>query len=447
MPLRQRPRGRADSDAPRSGKGTATYFGTQFWLACAFALLASLCAADPAWAQLTPVATPAEKNAPSISQPTAPDPPSMAPPPQLSLSEFDPFSQLRVPVTRLTSAAHPVIDVHTHFFNRLRHNAVALDDFVEVMDRNRIALCVSLDGRLGDRLDSHRKFLWDKYPDRFAIFTNVNWRGSGSTDAPETWACHRSGFAKRTAESIRNAVQNGVCGLKIFKGFGLGYQNPDGSLIEIDDARWNPIWAVCGELGIPVIIHTADPAAFFQPIDKRNERWEELSRHPNWSFHGDRFPSRESLLQARNRVIERHPRTQFIGAHMANNPEDLATVSQWLDRYPNLWVEISSRIAELGRQPYSAREFLIRHSDRVLFGTDGPWPEERLGYYWRFLETRDQSFRYSEKSPPPQGLWQIHGVYLPDDVLRKIYFENAWRLIPGVQEKYQAAIARWESSD
>ena len=134
-------------------------------------------------------------------------------------------------------------------------------------------------------------------------------------------------------------------------------------------------------------------------------------------------------------MIAKHPKTQFIGAHVANNAEDLSKVSEWLDAYPNLWIETASRIAELGRQPYTARNFLIRHADRLLFGTDGPWPEARLRINWRFFETRDESFAYSEKVPPPQGMWQIHGVHLPDDVLRKLYHENAAKLIPGVAER------------
>ena len=234
------------------------------------------------------------------------------------------------------------------------------------------------------------------------------------------------------------AVDRGVSGLKVFKGFGLGYRNPDGSLIKIDDRRFFPIWQACGELGIPVIIHAADPAAFFAPVDETNERWEELSRHPDWSFHGDEFPSREELLAARNRVIARHPKTQFIGAHVANNAEDLKTVGKWLDRYPNLWIEPASRISELGRQPFTARDFLMRYRDRLLFGTDGPWPEKRLRLYWRFFETRDESFPYSEKVPPPQGMWQIYGVDLPDDVLRKLYYENSAKLIPGIAWRLDA---------
>ena len=303
----------------------------------------------------------------------------------LQLDEFRPKSMLKVARSEIRHAKFPVIDVHTHFGYRLKGSAEKLDEFVQVMDQNGIAMCVSLDARLGDTLDEHQQYLWSKFPDRFAIFVHLDWRGDGEPDHPETWDCHRSDFAPRVARQLAEAKRNGACGLKIFKRFGLSYRNPDGSLIAIDDQRWDPIWKACGELGFPVIIHTADPAAFFLPIDETNERWEELHRHPDWSFPPDKFPSREALLSARNRVIARHPKTQFIGAHGANNPEDLATVGSWLDTYPNLHVEFASRIGELGRQPYTARKFLVRYADRVVFGTDGPWPEARLVQYWRFF--------------------------------------------------------------
>jgi predicted TIM-barrel fold metal-dependent hydrolase len=358
---------------------------------------------------------------------------------ELLLRNFRPKQQLSVDEHLLERAAFPVIDVHSHFHYKLRDSGEALDDFVDLMDRNRIAVCVSLDGMLGARLEHHMKFLWSRHRDRFAIFANVNWQGQAPDDNPSLWACHQPGFAQRTAEQLQRAAEQGISGLKVFKGLGLRYRNPDGTLVKIDDPRWDPIWAKCGELGLPVIIHTADPAAFFEPIDETNERWEELSRHPDWSFYGDEYPSREELLAARNRVIARHPKTQFIGAHIANNPENLAEVSEWLDRYPNLWIEPASRIGELGRQPFTARDFLIRHQDRLLFGTDGPWPELRYHLYWRFFETRDESFPYSEKIPPPQGMWQIYGVDLPPEVLRKVYHENAVKLIPGIEERF----AKW----
>tara|TARA_R110002049_G_scaffold72490_6_gene187360 strand:+ start:39227 stop:40537 length:1311 start_codon:yes stop_codon:yes gene_type:complete len=359
---------------------------------------------------------------------------------ELLLRNFRPKSQLVVASTDLGRGKFPVVDAHTHFYHRLKGNQQALDDFVQLMDRNGIAVCASLDGMLGEQLDEHIDNLWPEYKDRFVIFANVNWVGRGDRDDPATWACHRAGFAESTAAELESAVRRGVSGLKVFKGFGLTYRNPDGTRMRIDDTRWDPIWQACGRLGIPVIIHTGDPAAFFLPIDETNERWEELSRHPEWSFYGDEFPSREDVLQARNRVIARHPDTQFIGAHMAGSSENLSRVSRWLDEYPNLWIEPASRIGELGRQPFTARDFLIRHADRILFGTDGPWPETRVRFYWRFFETHDEYFAYSEKVPPPQGLWQIYGVKLPDDVLKKIYFENAARLIPGVRARVEAFV-------
>lgn len=353
----------------------------------------------------------------------------------LLLKDFRPESKLVTKQTQRDHAKFPVVDVHTHFHFKVRGNQLMLDDFVKVMDRNRIAVCVSLDGQLGGRFESHRKFLWDQYEDRFAIFLNVNWIGAGNEDDPSTWDCHRPGFATRTADQIANAAKEGASGLKIFKRFGLGYRNPDGSLIQIDDQRWDPIWEACGKAGLPVIIHTADPAAFFDPIDARNERYEELMRHPDWSFHGQDFPTRMELLEARNRIIQRHPKTNFIGAHVANHSEDLATVGRWLDQYPNLFIEPASRISELGRQPRAARRFLIQYADRLMFGTDGPWPEQRLRIYWRFFETTDESFDYSEKVPPPQGMWKIYGIDLPDDVLKKMYHENAAKLIPGIAQR------------
>ena len=357
----------------------------------------------------------------------------------LLLKHFRPKSKLRVVQTDVPRAKFPVVDIHTHFRHRFRHSPEQLDAFVELMDRNNIAVCVSLDGQLGDAFREHAAYLWTKYPNRFLIFANIDWQGDGTADDPATWACHRDNFGARVAEQLAEAKQLGACGLKVFKQLGLGYQNPDGSLVKIDDRRWDPIWKACGELGLPVIIHTADPAAFFDEIDETNERWEELHRHPEWSFPAEKFPRREELLAARNRVIKRHPETVFIGAHVANNSEDLATVSEWLEEYPNLYVGFASRIGELGRQPYTARRFFLEHADRILFSTDGPWPETRIRLYWRFLETYDEYFPYAENEFPPQGFWNIYGIDLPDDVLKKVYHENALRLIPELKAKFEAA--------
>ena len=359
----------------------------------------------------------------------------------LLLSDFRPRSTLKVAKTDLQHAKFPVIDVHNHFFFRYRGQRERLGEYVRVMDQNNIAVSVSLDAVLGNETD-HLRYLGDEYRHRLVSFAHIDFIGDGEKSNPKTWASSQSGFVRTCVEQLKVAKENGVLGIKFFKAFGLTNKNADGSLMKIDDPRWNPIWETCGTLKLPIIIHVADPVAFFQPIDANNERIEELGRHPDWSFHGDPFPSREELLTARNRVIKRHPKTTFIGAHVANNGEDLATVGQWLDEYPNLVVEFASRINELGRQPYSARDFFIKYQDRILFGTDGPWEDARLKLYWRFLETRDEYFPYSDSQPPPQGYWRIYGIHLPDEVLEKVYFRNALRILPRLKPIYQRATAK-----
>lgn len=356
---------------------------------------------------------------------------------ELLLRNFQPKSQFRVRSTDLGRAKFPVVDVHTHFFFRQRHSEEALDDFVALMDRHSIAVCISLDAKLGMDLDDHLQFLHKRYRDRFVVFAHLDWVGDGDPDDPATWASNRPKWAERTAEQLAKAKEKGISGLKIFKRLGVEYRDRNGQLIPVDSPMLDPIWEACGKLGLPVLIHTADPEAFFEPIDATNERWEELSRHPDWHFYGKDFPSRQELVSARNRVIARHPQTTFIAAHMGSSSEDLAQLGEWLDQYPNLYIDPASRISELGRQPYTSRDFLIRYADRILFGTDGPWPEQRIKYYWRFFETKDEYFPYSEKEFPPQGIWRIYGVYLPDDVLRKLYFENAMEIVPGVRERIE----------
>jgi predicted TIM-barrel fold metal-dependent hydrolase len=353
----------------------------------------------------------------------------------LALEQFRPRSSLVHPEHRPRRAKFPVVDAHVHPRLKFRHVPALLDAYVRVMDSQNIAVSISLDGQLGEQLEEHKAYLWTKYRDRFVFFANIDWRGNGKPDDPATWDCHRADFGHRMAMALADAKKRGAVGLKIFKRLGLGYRNADGSLVAIDDERWDPIWEACGKLQLPVLIHSADPVAFFQPVDRFNERWEELRRHPDWSFVGAEFPSHEELLAARNRVIERHPQTRFIGAHVANYPENLATVSQWLEKYPNLFVDITARIAELGRQPFTARNFFLEYQDRILFGTDGPREPGRLHPHWRMLETRDEYFSYAEDQYPPQGLWNIYGLGLPDEVLRKVYSKNAAKLIPGIRER------------
>jgi predicted TIM-barrel fold metal-dependent hydrolase len=355
----------------------------------------------------------------------------------LALDQFRPNSMLELPEHRPQRAKFPAVDVHVHMRHKLRQTPEALAEFVRLMDNQNIAVCTSLDGQLGDSFREHKEFLWGDYRDRFVIFANIDWQGDGAEEDPATWDCLRSDFGRRMAVALEDAKQQGASGLKIFKDLGLVYRDADGSLLKVDDPRWDPIWEACGRLSVPVLIHTADPAAFFEPVDRFNERWEELQRHPQWCCRGPAFPTQDELLAQLIRVVARHPKTIFIGAHVGNKAENLRQVAEWLDAYPNFHIEIAARIAELGRQPYSARELFIAHPDRILFGTDGPRPVGRLLPHWRMLETADEYFPYAEDQYPPQGLWNIYGLHLPDEVLQKVYYENACRLIPGVRERFE----------
>lgn len=369
-------------------------------------------------------------------------PQTEVPPPPISIGDFQPQPQLKVASTDIVRAKFSVVDVHSHFWIRLKHDSDSLEQFVAMMDRNNIALSVSLDGTLGQQLDDHMEYLWSNHKNRFLIFTNIDWKGTGKQDDPTTWACNQPGFAKKIAFDLAEAKKRGVSGLKVFKSFGLENRNTDGTFTAIDDERFDPIWVACGELGLPVIMHTADPSAFFEPINANNERYEELSRRPEWHFPDGKFPRRRELHAARNRLFAKHQKTIFIAAHFGNDAEDLEETSKLLLQNPNVVVEFASRISELGRQPYTSRDFFLKHSDRILFGTDGPWPEARYRAYWRFLETRDEYFAYSEKPIPPQGLWRIYGIDLPEEVLEKIYYKNAVRIIPGVKERLDTWVSR-----
>jgi hypothetical protein len=212
----------------------------------------------------------------------------------------------------------------------------------------------------------------------------------------------------------------------------LSYRYRSGELMPVDDPKLDPAWEMCAKYNRPVVIHVADPAAFFTPLDRFNERWHELNVHPNWLFHGERFPSHDEILMQRNRVIARHPKTTFICAHFANNPEDLAAVGRWLDSYPNMYVDVDARISELGRQPYTARRFFLKYQDRIMFGTDTAPNRDAYRMYYRFLETDDEYFDCAA-GHHRQGFWMIYGLFLPKDVLEKIYHKNAERLFFGQQ--------------
>ena len=332
------------------------------------------------------------------------------------LKPYDPTPALVTRVTRVDRAKFPATDIHAHWPANLEPAAL-----LKAMDDLGVERAVNLSGGFGAQLDRMLARYHDAAPGRLVIFGNIDF---SKIDEPT--------FAADHVAMLERAHAKGMAGLKIFKNLGLTIKDRSGRVIAIDDPRIDPIWEACGRLKIPVLIHSADPAAFFDPIDERNERWLQLKRHPDWSFHGPGFPAREEVLQQRDRVIARHPKTTFIGAHLGDNGEDLAALARRLERYPNFVVDLSAREAELGRQPYTARKFLIRWQDRVLFGTDrypGRVDQPRHRLYYRLLETDDEYFKYYDHPFPPTGEWRVNGLYLPDDVLRKIYQSNADRVL------------------
>jgi predicted TIM-barrel fold metal-dependent hydrolase len=223
-------------------------------------------------------------------------------------------------------------------------------------------------------------------------------------------------------------VKWGAQGLKIWKNFGLKVRDPEGNLVSVDDPRLDPLWGTTAELGVPVLIHVADPVAFFDPLDAHNERWEELTAHPDWHFPSPPYPPFMTIMEQLANLVLRHPQTTFIGAHVGCYSENLAWVGELLERAPNFYVDISARISELGRQPNTARRFFLDYADRIIFGTDmGPDPDTYRIYY-RFLESDDEYFNYGTSEIPGQGRWQIYGLSLPEEILAKIYFCNAQRL-------------------
>jgi predicted TIM-barrel fold metal-dependent hydrolase len=340
---------------------------------------------------------------------------------------------LQAAETHITTARFPVIDFHTHITEGLNSTndgvRFALDpgNCIEVMKRKNVRTMVDLTGGHGAGLRDALRRLPEAHPGQFIVFTEPDWARASDRD-----------YAKYQADQLEDAHKAGAKGLKIRKTLGL-YLREAGSheLVRVDDPRFDPMWETAGSLNMPVAIHVSDPRAFFLPIDRFNERYEELHAHPDWSFHGKDFPSDRELQEARRTVMRRHPRTQFVCLHVAES-EDLAYVSECMDQQPNMHVDIAARIGELGRQPRAARRFFDRYQDRILFGTDASGgtetPQQTFGdalyeIYFRFLETEDEYFDYAPSPIPPQGRWRIYGIGLPETALRKVYLDNAARLL------------------
>jgi predicted TIM-barrel fold metal-dependent hydrolase len=364
----------------------------------------------------------------------------------LLVREFKPKPLLNAADNTPHRARFPVIDAHNHLFGD-----IPAPELLQAMDEAGVRVFLNVTGNvrlpydesgytierrdLGVYLDNYCRV----HPGRFAAFTMSDFARWGEftlfrsienpEGSPERWAalCIRH---------LEEDVQRGALGLKVTKELGLRFRDNDGSMLPVDDSRLFPIWRRAGELDIPVLIHTSDPLGFFLPFDADNEHYQSLQEFVDWSFHGAEF-SKQQLLEQRNRLVAEHPGTRFLCPHVANFPEDLEQVSRFLDRHANAWIDISARIDELGRQPYTAREFIIKYQDRILFGADMPPRPDIYRCYFRFLETRDEYFEYPDYIGRwGHSRWRIYGLGLPDEVLKKIYHENALRLIPGLESIY-----------
>jgi len=331
---------------------------------------------------------------------------------QLLLRDFAPDSMLRVGTTEVRRARFPVIDVHCHLNDGIvMQRAVNPEKFIRVMNETNVKAAINLTGGWGKRLRSSLDHLAGAFPGRFFVFTQIDYT---HLDEPNY-----------LVELLDQARMAGAKGVKVLKDLGLSVRDRFGKLVRIDDPRLDCVWEKAGQWGLPVAIHAADPDAFFARVDRHNERYQQLVVHPDWSFFGRGFPEKVELLTQRNNVFERHPGTRFWGLHMANGAEDLDQVTEWMEKYPNLVVELGGRIAELGRQPRRASRFLRQFQDRVMFGMDTKLTVDCYRTYFRFLETEDEFFDYP--GYPWMGSWKIYGLGLSDEVLQKLYHENAAR--------------------
>jgi len=332
----------------------------------------------------------------------------------MNLQDWRPVSQLKVQETPLTRAKIPVIDAHNHL-----RTVTDVAKLVSDMDEFNIRTIINLDGVYADNGFRHeQKRFADAYPGRFGVLCQID---VTQIDDPD--------FGKKMDAYITDCVDRGCVGIKFHKGMvGLSAKDAAGNFIMPDDPRLVAVWDCAARHNIPVLIHIADPVAFFTPTDKYNERFEELHEHPTWTYYDKGTPGFAELLAAQERMLKSNPQTTYVIPHVGSHAEDLADVSRMMDLYPNMYVDTAERIHELGRQPYTARDFIIKYADRVIYGTDLVPNAHNTSYNYRFFETRDEYFPYNKLEEHNQGRWMIYGVFLPDDVLRKVYVDNADRL-------------------
>lgn len=345
------------------------------------------------------------------------------PVPDLRLVDWTPRSQLRLPATSVPRASVPAIDVHNHLGRWLAEDWCAPDVgiLLHLMDRANVQTIVNLDGLWGAELEANLDRYDRAHPGRFLTFCHVDW---SMLSTP--------GGERAAQDLLRESADRGARGVKVWKPLGLTVTGPDGALVLPDDPRVVETLALAGELDLPVLVHVADPKAFFDPLDAYNERFDELAGQPSWSFADrTRFPTFDRLLQAFEDLLLSTPDTTYVGAHVGCVAENLDHVSQLLLAAPNLVIDVAGRLAELGRQPRRFRRLVEEFPDRVLFGTDAfPLTQMALETWFRFLESADESFEYAPGEPvPPQGRWAISGAHLPADLLPGLYSDNARRAL------------------
>ncbi|HLJ09871.1 MAG TPA: amidohydrolase family protein [Planctomycetaceae bacterium] len=337
---------------------------------------------------------------------------------ELKLRDWEPRSMLVTKSTIVETPRFPVIDIHNHLGSGKQFlTPERVQKYLSEMDEAGVRTVVNLDGSWDERLTETLAALDQAYPGRFLTFALVNFDG---IDEPD--------WTEREVRRLEQSFRAGARGLKIDKRLGLRWRYKNGKVMPVDDPKLDRIWQTCGKHRRPVVIHVSDPAAFFTPLDRFNERWHELNANPGWLFFGEQFPPRQEILDQLHRAIARHPETTFVNTHFGNNAEDLAAVGQMLDAHPNIVVDFDARISELGRQPYTARKFFLKYQDRILFGTDTTPRRDAFRIYYRFLETDDEYFD-AAPSHHRQGFWMIYGLFLPDDVLEKVYYKNAAKVL------------------
>ena len=334
----------------------------------------------------------------------------------ISFEDYNPKSTLVVSSNEIKRAKYPFIDIHNHQFDMPVKD---LSDLVSEMDSLNMAFMVNLSGFRGQYLKMCLDNIKKNAPERLGVFVNLNWENIDSDT-----------FLENNIKILRDAKKDGAIGLKVYKSLGLTDKDSNGNRIAVNDPRIDPIWEECGKLGFPVLIHSADPASFWKPKDKNNERWLELKQKPNRYRNPDLFPSFESIIAEQHNVFEKHPKTIFINAHLGWMGNDLDRLSSHLDKYPNVVTEIGAVLAELGRQPKRARKFFIDHQDKILFGKDA-YNQQEYYTYFRVLETEDEYFDYYRKR---HAFWKMYGLGLPDSILKKVYYKNALRILPSINK-------------